>query len=83
MNWIECDNWDDLPAGTWLVKIDKDRKPYNVAECTVKEDGSRLIIVGNYFHWDIGDIVAYTVFEFFDKEKAKKDESTRPSKDTV
>ena len=59
MRWIPCANWDDLPEGTWLVKIGKDRKPYNIAEVTQNPQG-RIIIVGNCFHWDMGDIVAYT-----------------------
>ena len=68
--WIECNDWDKLPEGTFLVKIDKDRNPYNVAECSKNNQGSRIIIVGKYFHWDIGDIVAYTEFEPFEKDKA-------------
>ena len=68
MCWKACTNWDDLPEGTWLVKIDKDRKPYNVAEVSVNRDGQRLVIVGNHFSWDMGNILAYTPFEPFDTE---------------
>ena len=66
-NWKPLSDWKDLPVGTWLVKINKDRKPYNVAEVSLNTTGSKLIIVGNYFCWDMGDPVAYTSFEPYEE----------------
>ena len=69
MNWISCKSWDDLPEGDWLVKIDKDRKPYHVAEVSINPHShSRIVIVGNQFYWDMGDIVAYTAFDRYEGE---------------
>jgi urease beta subunit len=48
------------------VKINKERKPYNVAEVADRGEGERIIIVGNHFHWDMGSLVAYTEFEPYD-----------------
>lgn len=62
MCWMPCTAWKDLPIGSWLVKIDKDRKPYNVAEVSKNAQGDRMVIVGNHFSWDMGDIIAYTPF---------------------
>ena len=67
LNWISCKSWDDLPEGEWLVKISKDRKPYQVAEVSIHPQ-SRIVIVGNNFSWDIGDIVAYTAFDRYEGE---------------
>ena len=63
MDWKPCNNWDDLPEGSWLVKINKERKPYNVAKVTINKGGHRFVVVGNCFHFDMGNIVAYTPFE--------------------
>lgn len=62
LNWIECNDWKDLPVGTWLTKNDKERKTYNVAECLENSAGDKIIIVGNHFHWDMGEILAYAAF---------------------
>lgn len=62
VRWIKCTNWDDLPDGEWLVKIENDRKPYHVAYAGGSHP-SRIIIVGNHFSFDMGNIIAYTGFE--------------------
>ena len=67
MNWIICKSWDDLPEGEWLVKTNKDRKPYHVAEVSINPQ-SRNVIVGNHFSWDMGDIIAYTAFDRYEGE---------------
>lgn len=66
--WTPLTDWKDLPEGTWLVKVDKDRKPYNVADVSINESGTKLIIVGNYFSWDMGDPIAYSGFTLYDDE---------------
>ena len=63
MEWIECDDYKKLPFGDWLVRIDKDRKPYHVACVTENNSGSKMIIVGNHFSFDMGQLIAYTSFE--------------------
>ena len=65
MRWVECASWDDLPDGDWLVKIDKDRRPYHVARKSSK-NSTRTIIVGNHYSWDIGNIIAYADFDKYD-----------------
>ncbi|TNE83542.1 MAG: hypothetical protein EP323_00360 [Gammaproteobacteria bacterium] len=63
MAWIECHDWSDLPEGEWLVKITKVRNPYHIASATTKTGaGHKMIIVGNCFHFDMGEIVAYSPF---------------------
>ena len=66
--WVPCTSWDELPVGTWLVKITKDRKPYQVAVVTQRADDpkTRMVIVGGYFSWDMGLPLAYTSFEPYD-----------------
>lgn len=67
MKWIACDDYKELPVGDWLVKIDKDRKPYNIAVVTEgTSDGHKMIIVGNNFSWDMGDLIAYSAFERYE-----------------
>ena len=66
VSWIKCDSWEDLPVGTWLTKIDKERKPYNVAEVGKNSQGDKIIIVGNHFSFDMGNIIAYAKFNFLD-----------------
>lgn len=67
MDWKKCDNWKDLPEGTWLTKMNSDYRPYNIAEVTTKTgDGHKMIIVGNHFHWDMGKLIAYTAFPEYD-----------------
>ena len=61
-DWIPLDDWKDLPIGTWLVKVKKDRKPYHVAHVNETSSGSKLLIVGNYFSWDMGEPIAYASF---------------------
>ena len=68
MDWIACDKWDDLPVGEWLVKISKDRKPYHIAVASENRNSSRVVIVGNHFHFDMGDIIAYTGFDRYEVE---------------
>jgi hypothetical protein len=63
MEWIECDDYEKLPNGEWLVHIDKSRKPYHVAVVTQNNDGHKIIIVGSHFSWDMDQLIAYTSFE--------------------
>lgn len=67
IDWIECNSWDDLPMGTSLVKIDKDREPYNVAEVAVNTQGHKIVVVGNHFSFDMGRPLAYGLFNKFEQ----------------
>ena len=67
VSWIECDDWSKLPVGDWLVKINKDRKPYHVASVTKSDNNSsKIIVVGNHFSWDMGAVIAYADFNKFE-----------------
>ena len=66
--WTKCDDYEKLPAGDWLVKIDDDIHPYHIANVTVNKMGSKLIIVGSYFAWDRGDLIAYTTIDTFEED---------------
>ena len=66
-SWQECSDWKDLPEGDWLVKIDNGRKPYHIANVTTKTaHGHKMIIVGNHFHFDMGNIIAYSPFDRYE-----------------
>lgn len=58
LNWIECNNWDDLPVGEFIVRLDKDRSSHHAARRS--EDG--LIKVGHTFHFDHKGLIAYAEF---------------------
>lgn len=64
--WIPCTDWESLPDGAWLVKIDNERKPYHIANVATNTQKSKIIIVGSCFHWDMRSIIAYTAFERYD-----------------
>ena len=66
--WIKCDDYKKLPIGEWLVKINKDRNPYHIACVTENSGGSKIVIVGSYFSWDRGDLIAYTAFEKYEDD---------------
>ena len=68
-NWKPLFEWEDLPVGTWLVKVKNDRQPYNVAEVRPDANGRKVVIVGNYFCWDMEDPVAYTRFEPYEENE--------------
>lgn len=71
--WIPCTDWKELPEGVWIVKIDKDRKPYHIADVFVNKDTkSRIIIVGGNFYFDMGKILAYSSFNTYEEEKGEK-----------
>lgn len=62
--WVKCDNWDNLPKGMWLVKMqDGD---YNVAE---RIDDSKPVFVGTELHYDMSEIVAYTTFDKYGEDE--------------
>jgi hypothetical protein len=61
--WIPCTDYNELPLGAWIVKIDKDRKPYNIAVVSENDRKQRIVIVGNHFSWDMGNLIAYSGFE--------------------
>lgn len=81
MNWIQCTDWNDLPDGEWLIKTSKS-KSYQVAEATTNDKGGRVIIVGNHFYWDSGNIIAYTAFEKYG-EPNQEDRKTTLLKATL
>ncbi|WP_415912522.1 hypothetical protein [Neptuniibacter sp. QD37_11] len=59
--WVACTSFEELPLGTWLVKVDDEDAPYQVAY--VREaNKSKVIIVGHYFHFDSADLIAYKAF---------------------
>ena len=64
-DWVVCTSWDDLPMGTWLVKIGE---KYHVAQVTKSASGVRLVVVGNHFSWDMGDVIAYYDFEKYTQQ---------------
>ena len=69
--WIECDDWKSLPVGTWLVKIDKERKPYHIADVFLNTHNDKIIIVGGCFYFDMGKLIAYTCFEKYEPSNTK------------
>ena len=68
MKWKTCDNWDDLPEGSWLVKTGNIRRPYHIADMKINPNGGKVVIVGNHFSWDMGKIIAYTPYEKYTGE---------------
>lgn len=60
-DWTPCNDWEALPDGDWLVKIDNAREPYHVANAFTNPN-CRVIIVGGMFHFDAGNIIAYAPF---------------------
>jgi hypothetical protein len=60
--WIKCTDWDDLPKGTWLVKVEDVNEPYHVAYVRNSKPGC-IVVVGGHFHFDMEDIIAYTTFD--------------------
>jgi hypothetical protein len=66
--WTKCEVWKDIPVGTWIVKIKKDRKPYHIATVTKNDSGEVMIIAGSCFHWDLGPLLAYSKFDPYEPE---------------
>ena len=66
MKWIECDNYEKLPIGEWLVKVEDDRHGYHVANVAKNSSDQKLIIVGNHFDFDMQDLIAYSEFDRFE-----------------
>ena len=53
MKWEKLDKWEDLPLGRFLVKVECERHPYQIAYCGENARGDKLIVVGGHFHWDM------------------------------
>lgn len=66
IKWIKCDAWKDLPVGTWLVRIAKEKSPYHIAEVILNEQKDKIVIVGGSFYFDMGELLAYTDFERYE-----------------
>ena len=66
MSWKEIDNYEDLPAGVWLVKTSSEHFHYHVADVSVRPNG-KFIVVGGHFHYDQEPIIAYTSFDGYDE----------------
>lgn len=66
-HWIPCTNWKDLPVGDWLVKVDKDRKPYHVANVFLNNAGDKMIIAGGRFYFDVGELIGYADFSRYEE----------------
>ena len=60
--WVPCNKWNELPVGTWLVKVDRDSDKYHIAYSNLT-----ITIVGGHFEFDMGNIVAYTGFEPYEE----------------
>ena len=74
VTWIDCDKWEDLPVGSWLVRIDKETMPYAVADVAENNSGHKIIDVGGHFHWDMRKLIAYSNYVKYDdkNERIKK-----------
>jgi len=64
LDWVDCDNWDDLPEGQWIVKlvVGRSTREYQVATVKTNTRNSRFVIVGHGFSFDAGQIEAYAAF---------------------
>lgn len=58
-NWVPCDSWEMIPVGSWLVRLKTDNDDLHIANVSTNGRGGRIILVGNYFHFDVGPLVAY------------------------
>ena len=64
MCWIPCTDWNDLPEGTNLVKVDCGGDiQYQVARAL---HDNPMVVVGHYFYFDAGKLLAYSPFEKYD-----------------
>lgn len=61
--WIPISDWKKLPVGQWLVKVINDVRPYQVAYVN---NNSHIIVVGNHFHFDAGEVAAYCAFNCYE-----------------
>jgi hypothetical protein len=57
--WTVCDQWELLPNGSWLVRINDERKPYAIAYVAENNKEHKIIVVGGHFHWDMNNLIAY------------------------
>jgi hypothetical protein len=60
--WIDCARYDELPVGTWLARVDNERKPYCIVDVGENGQGHKIITSGGSFSWDMKPIKAYTDF---------------------
>lgn len=66
-SWIDVDSYDDIPIGEWLVALDSDCDVHHIATVIVNSSGQKLVIIGNYFHFDMNRVIAYRGFEKYSK----------------
>lgn len=57
IEWVECDDWANVPVGSWLVALSNG--DHHIATRITK---NTPLFIGFCFHFEIGDIVAYTTF---------------------
>lgn len=61
-NWVPCTDPASLPVGMWLVKVMAGRTPYHVATVRENSQGKKIVTMGNYFHFDLPQMVGYSAF---------------------
>ncbi len=57
--WIKCTEWEELPVGMWLVRIEDEHEPFQVAYVTGSAKGYKLVVVGGRFSWDMPPLLEY------------------------
>jgi len=50
---INCTEWEELPLGCLLVKVEHKIYPYQVAYVSENAQGQKIIIAGNRFSFDM------------------------------
>ena len=54
LEWIEVESSKDLPVGTWLVELENERHPYEVAYVH-----PNITTIGNCFEFDMNRVIRY------------------------
>lgn len=54
-DWIKCSNYKELPVGCWLVRVENDRHPFQVAYV----NKNKIVVVGGAFHFDSKPLIEY------------------------
>lgn len=66
--WVQCTDWKALPEGSWIVKVDKERKPYYIANVFLNKSGHKIITAGGCFYFDLGGLLGYSSFERYNQD---------------
>ena len=67
--WTKCNDWKSLPMGRWLVKVNDEIKPYQVAYAVEGAHGCKIVTVGSVLSFDSPPLIAYrSIPEINDEE---------------